>query len=244
MNHENQSTAVAISCDAELIAAAQRGEEQAFETLFHAYKRKVYSLCRRMTGNTAEAEELTQEAFMQLFRKIQTFRGESSFSTWLHRLAVNIVLMKQRKKSPKEIPIESENENAEYERPQREFGGPDLVLSGVVDRVSLEWAVAKLPPGYRRIFMLHDVMGCEHHEIAAMLGHTAGNSKSQLHKARMRLRKLLRKGARLSTSKTARNRETQGAARPARVSNDLGREREASPLTMMVCGALEEKCNA
>lgn len=223
-----------------MIAAAQRGEEQAFETLFHAYKRKVYALCLRMTGNTAEAEELTQEAFMQLFRKIQTFRGESSFSTWLHRIAVNIVLMKRRKKALKEIPLESENENSEYERPQREFGGPDLVLAGVVDRVSLERAVAQLPPGYRRIFVLHDVMGCEHHEIAAMLGHTAGNSKSQLHKARMRLRKLLRKGAGMSTRRS----DTQAPARPARISNSSECERKTGSLGMMVCGALDEKCNA
>jgi len=200
----------ASSGDAELIARAQRGEEQAFEAIYNAHKRRVYYLCLRMIGNTAEAEELTQEAFMQVFRKIQTFRGDSSFSTWLHRVSVNVVLMKLRKKTPNEIPIDSEDENQEFSAPPKEFGAPDLTLTGLVDRVTLDRAVAKLPPGCRQVFLLHDVMGCEHNEIAAMLDYSVGNSKSQLHKARMRLRKLLRMGAR----KNGRHGKSTGFAQP------------------------------
>jgi RNA polymerase sigma-70 factor, ECF subfamily len=177
--------------DAELIARAQRGEESAFEALYHAHKRRVYHLCFRMIGNTAEAEELTQEAFMRVFRKIHMFRGDSAFSTWLHRLSVNVVLMRLRKKRVTEISFESGDDNQESERPPRDFGAPDLSLTGVVDRLILKRAVAKLPKGCRKVFVLHDVLGCEHHEIAAKLGYSIGNSKSQLHKARMRLRKLL-----------------------------------------------------
>jgi RNA polymerase sigma-70 factor, ECF subfamily len=190
LNHNNQPTS-ASSCDAELIKRAQRGEEQAFEAIFHAYKRKIYYLCLRMIGNSAEAEELTQEAFMQVFRKLHTFRGESSFATWLHRVSINVVLMRLRKKRPNEIPIESSEEAGKSERPPKEFGAPDLKLTGLVDRVWLERAVAELPKGCRQVFLLHDVMGREHNEIAAMLDYSIGNSKSQLHKARLRLRKLL-----------------------------------------------------
>jgi len=190
VSQENQSMPASFS-DAELIARAQRGEESAFEALYHAHKRRVYHLCFRMIGNTAEAEELTQEAFLRVFRKIHMFRGDSAFSTWLHRLSVNVVLMRLRKKRVTEISFECGDDNQEPERPPRDFGAPDLSLTGVVDRLTLKRAVAKLPKGCRKVFVLHDVLGCEHHEIAAKLGYTIGNSKSQLHKARMRLRKLL-----------------------------------------------------
>ncbi len=179
----------------EAIGQAQIGDAAAFEYLYRSHSRRVYALCLRMIGSAAEAEDLTQEAFMQVFRKIHTFRGNSAFSTWLHRLSVNIVLMRLRRKKLKEIPLEGD-ENEESERPPREFGAPDLVLAGSVDRVGLKRAVAQLPPGCRQVFVLHDVLGCEHHEIAAKLGYSIGNSKSQLHKARMRLRKLLGTGLR------------------------------------------------
>jgi len=145
-----------------------------------------------MVGNTAEAEDLTQEAFLQLFRKISTFRGESAFSTWLHRLAVNVVLMKLRKKSGKETSLEQVTEpDDESGGPRRDFGATDLKLSGSLDRVNLQRAVDQLPPGYKAVFVLHDVQGYEHNEIAEIMGCSIGNSKSQLHKARMRLRELL-----------------------------------------------------
>lgn len=145
-----------------------------------------------MVGNTAEAEDLTQEAFLQLFRKISTFRGESAFSTWLHRLAVNVVLMRLRKKTGSESSLEEVTEpDEESGGPRKDFGAPDLKLSGSIDRVNLRRAVEQLPAGYKAIFVLHDVQGYEHNEIADILGCSIGNSKSQLHKARMRLRELL-----------------------------------------------------
>lgn len=178
--------------EAESIRLAQQGDAAAFERLYQLHSRRVYSLCLRMVGNTAEAEDLTQEAFLQLFRKISTFRGESAFSTWLHRLSVNVVLMKLRKKSGKEASLEQVTEpDEESGTPRRDFGGPDLKLSGSIDRVNLERAVEQLPPGYKMVFVLHDVQGYEHNEIADMMGCSIGNSKSQLHKARMRLRDLL-----------------------------------------------------
>ncbi len=191
MIQDNQPT-VASPSKAELITRAQRGEEQAFEEIFHQHKRRVYSLCLRMIGNAAEAEELTQEAFLQVFRKIHTFRGESAFSTWLHRLSANVVLMRLRKKTISVTPLESGVEGEELDGPQKEFGAPDLVLTGSIDRMDLERALAQLAPGYRQAFLLHDVQGYQHNEIAAMLGSSVGNSKSQLHKARTRLRKSLR----------------------------------------------------
>ncbi len=145
-----------------------------------------------MVGNTAEAEDLAQEAFLQLFRKIGTFRGESAFSTWLHRLAVNVVLMKLRKKSLPETSLEEQTEpDEEAGGPRKDIGGPDLLLTGSVDRVNLQRAIEQLPPGYKSVFVLHDIQGYEHNEIAQIMTCSIGNSKSQLHKARMRLRELL-----------------------------------------------------
>ena len=191
MPQDNQ-IARSASSNAEQMAGARTGEEKAFETLFHRHQQRVYSVCLRITGNAADAEELTQEAFLQAFRKIHTFRGESAFSTWLHRLAVNVVLMRLRKKRVIETPLEGSAEREESEQPQKEFGAPDLVLTGSIDRLHIERAVARLASGYRQIFVLHDVQGYKHHEIAALLGVSVGNSKSQLHKARTKLRGLLR----------------------------------------------------
>ena len=178
--------------EAVAIRLAQQGDAAAFERLYRLHSRRVYSLCLRMVGNTAEAEDLTQEAFLQLFRKIATFRGESAFSTWLHRLAVNVVLMKLRKKSGTETSLEEVTEpDEESGGPRRDFGAPDLALTGSIDRLNLQRAVEQLPPGYKAVFVLHDMQGYEHNEIATIMGCSIGNSKSQLHKARMRLRELL-----------------------------------------------------
>jgi RNA polymerase sigma-70 factor (ECF subfamily) len=178
--------------EGEAIRLAQQGDAAAFERLYQLHSRRVYSLCLRMVSNTAEAEDLTQEAFLQLFRKIATFRGESAFSTWLHRLAVNVVLMKLRRKSGTETSLEEFTEpDEESGGPRRDFGAPDLRLSGSIDRLNLQRAVDQLPPGYRAVFVLHDIQGYEHNEIAKIMGCSIGNSKSQLHKARMRLRELL-----------------------------------------------------
>ena len=178
--------------EAEAIERAKQGDGEAFQALYEKHKRRVYSLCLRMTANTAEAEDLTQEAFLQLFRKIATFRGESAFSTWLHRLSVNVVLMHLRKKGLPVVSLEETTQGGEEDSPKKDFGAQDLALAGSIDRMQLQKAVDDLPPGYRTIFVLHDVEGYEHNEIAEIVGCSIGNSKSQLHKARMKLRDLLK----------------------------------------------------
>jgi len=177
--------------EAELIQKAQAGDVSCFEALYALHKRRVFSLCLRMTGNYAQAEDFTQEAFLQLYRKIASFRGESAFSTWLHRLTVNIVLMQFRKKGLPEVSLEATLESQQEDSAPKDIGSRDDVLHGAIDRLALERALGDLPPGYRIIFVLHDVEGYEHNEIAEMLGCSVGNSKSQLHKARMKLRTLL-----------------------------------------------------
>ncbi|MGB6746116.1 MAG: RNA polymerase sigma factor [Terracidiphilus sp.] len=178
--------------EAQILSRAQAGDHHAFAQLYSVHKRRIYSLCLRMVGNIAEAEDLTQEAFLQLHRKISTFRGDSAFSTWLHRLAINVVLMQLRKKGLSLISLDEAMEPAPDDGPGRSFGTPDLTLAGAIDRLALERAVGDLPAGYRLIFILHDVEGFEHNEIAAMLDCSIGNSKSQLHKARLKLRDALR----------------------------------------------------
>lgn len=183
--------------EAEAIRRSQAGDSAAFDFLYQLHGRRVYALCLRMVNNPADAEDLMQEAFLQLFRKIGTFRGESAFSTWLHRMTVNVVLMRLRKKS---LPTDSLEETLDPEQennsPKRDVGAPDLRLSGAVDRVNLERSIEQLPPGYRTVFVLHDVQGYEHNEIADIMGCSVGNSKSQLHKARTRLRELLQEQVR------------------------------------------------
>ncbi len=176
----------------EAIARAKQGDAESFEALYGLHKRRVYPLCLRMIGNPADAEDLTQEAFLQLYRKIATFRGESAFSTWLHRLTVNVVLMHIRKKRLPEVSLEEVLEPHEEDGPKKDIGQRDSLLAGCIDRVVLDKCIRRLAPGYRAIFALHDVEGYEHKEIAQKLGCSAGNSKSQLHKARLKLRILLR----------------------------------------------------
>jgi RNA polymerase sigma-70 factor (ECF subfamily) len=178
--------------DAELVRLAQHGDAAAFERIYRLHSRKVYNLCLRMTGDRTEAEDLTQDVFLQLFRKIDTFRGESAFSTWLHRMSINIVLMRFRKKPIAQNSLDTiTNPEKESSTPPKELGGPDLHLNGVIDRVTLQAAIKELPAGYKAMFILHDIQGYNHDEIAEMFGCSAGNSKSQVHKARMRLRELL-----------------------------------------------------
>src|SRR6202451_3649410 len=138
--------------EVDLLARAQAGDHHAFAHLYSLHKRRIYSLCLRMVGNIAEAEDLTQEAFLQLHRKIGTFRGDSAFSTWLHRLAINVVLMQLRKKGLSLISLDEAMEPAPEERPGRSFGAPDLNLSGAIDRLTLQRAIDSLPAGYRLIF--------------------------------------------------------------------------------------------
>jgi RNA polymerase sigma-70 factor, ECF subfamily len=174
-----------------LVLRAQRGDEQAFATLFQTHKKRVYSVCLLMTKDIAEAEDLTQEAFLQVFRCVGSFRGDSAFSTWLYRVAVNTVLMKlRRRKAP---PLVSLDEPVSSDSPslKRDVGASDLRLNGTIDRIALRRAMQELPEGCRQIFALHEVEGYQHHEIAKMLDCSVGNSKSQLHKAKMKMRDLL-----------------------------------------------------
>jgi RNA polymerase sigma-70 factor, ECF subfamily len=186
--------------DADVVRLAQRGDGDAFERVYRLHSRKIYNLCLRMVGNPTEAEDLTQDVFLQLLRKIGTFRGESAFSTWLHRMSVNIILMRFRKKPIAQTSLETiTNPDEESGNPPQEFGGPDLRLNGVIDRITLQAAINELAPGSRAMFILHDIQGYKHDEIAGIFGCSVGNSKSQVHKARMRLRQLLRKALGYST---------------------------------------------
>ena len=175
--------------DLELVKAAAAGDSGAFEKLYELHNRRVYSLCLRMLGNPAQAEDLTQDIFLQVYRKLGSFRGDSAFTTWLHRLTVNQVLMHFRKRGVK---LEQTTEEGDFtnvvETPLQSTRRTSLI-----DRLALDQAIAELPPGYRAVFVLHDVEGYEHGEIAKLLGVSVGTSKSQLHKARMRLRELLSK---------------------------------------------------
>ena len=177
--------------EAEAIKQAKEGDAAAFEFLYKAHCRRVYSLCLRMIKNPAEAEDLTQQAFLQLFRKIGTFRGESGFSTWLHRVTVNIVLMHIRRHKPAEIPVKDLERYSSNGEGPFEDGSSDTSMLGAIDRLNLMRAIRRLPAGYKKLFLMHDVIGYEHSEIAGLLGCSIGCSKSQVHKARKRLRCLL-----------------------------------------------------
>ena len=177
--------------ESEAINRAQQGDAAAFECLYKAHCKHVYSLCLRMLRNMAEAEDLTQQVFFQIFRKIGTFRGDSSFSTWLHRISVNAVLMHLRRKRPAEYQMDSLDDAGSGSADPRKSSKNPLSMPAVIDRLNLKRAIRRLPAGYKRFFLLHDVLGYRHAEIAARLGCSIGCSKSQLHKARKSLRRLL-----------------------------------------------------
>jgi len=178
--------------DLEATRLAQQGDPAAFELLYRRYSRRVFGVCLRMSANKSEAEDLSQETFLTIFRKIQSFRGESAFATWVHRVTVNTVLMRLRKKNLASHSLDEPNDWDESgSKTPLQLGERDLQLSGTIDRLNLERAIAQLAPGCKMIFLLHDVEGYRHEEIAEMMGCTTGNSKSQLHKARVRLRELL-----------------------------------------------------
>ena len=200
--------------DADVVRLAQEGDAVAFERLYRLHSRRVYAICLRMMADPAEAEDLTQDVFLHLFRKIGTFRGESAFSTWLHRMTVNVVLMRLRRKRLAKISLDAiMNPGDESDTQPKEFSCSDLRLNGVIDRIVLQTAISELAPGYRAIFILHDVQGFKHTEIAQIFGFSVGNSKSQLHKARTLLRQLLQKapgnGAHRSHKSTPRSPATK-----------------------------------
>jgi RNA polymerase sigma-70 factor (ECF subfamily) len=164
---------------------AARGDRRAYERLYRSNVGRVFSLCTRMTGNRERAEELTQDVFVRAWEKLPQFRGDSLFSTWLHRLAVNEVLNARKSDSRNRARQQHDDDDEDMDG----FATPRQASPG--DRVDLEAAIASLPPGARRVFVLHDVEGYKHEEIAEQLGVTAGGSKAQLHRARMLLREAL-----------------------------------------------------
>jgi RNA polymerase sigma-70 factor (ECF subfamily) len=165
------------------------GEADAFATLFHLHRGRVYAVCLRMTNNPADADDLTQEAFIQAFRKLSTFRGESALSTWLHRVTVNTALMHFRRQSAPRAALEASP--VDHDGNRREIGRQDDRLRHSLDRIALTRALEALPTGYRTIFELHEISGYGHREIAKLLRCSVGNSKSQLHKAKQKIRESL-----------------------------------------------------
>jgi RNA polymerase sigma-70 factor, ECF subfamily len=174
-----------------LVQRAQDGDEEAFAALFELHKKRVYSVCLLMTKDVAEAEDLTQEAFLQVFRTIGSFRGEAAFSTWLYRIAVNTVLMKLRRQKTRAVVSLSEPVSHDSPSLAHDVGKKDPRLSGTVDRIALLRAIEALPEGCRKVFALHEIERYQHHEIAQLLRCSIGNSKSQLHKAKLKMRDLL-----------------------------------------------------
>src|ERR1044072_6619521 len=174
--------------DADLVKAAAAGDVEAFEQLYYLHNQRVFSLCLRMLGSSTQAEDLTQELLLQAFRRLGSFRGYSLFTTWLHRLSVNQVVMHFLKRGVK---LEHTSEEGDFTN-VTDTPLQSTRRASLVDRIALEKAIGELPPGYRTVFILHDVEGYEHEEISNLLKVSVGTSKSQLHKARMRLRDLLK----------------------------------------------------
>ena len=175
---------------ADLVFRAQQGDSEAFEALFNAHRSMVLAVCLRMTAQVTDAEDLSQDVFLRAFVSLSKFRAESSFSTWLYRITVNTVLMHFRKPRVSEVSIERPIVS-DFARVKKEYGGVDCSLSTSVERVALGRALAQLPPGCRRILLLHEFDGYGHREIAERLQCSIGNSKSQLHRARSKMREIL-----------------------------------------------------
>ena len=176
-------TRLSAFLDDELVRRAQAGDEAAFERLYREHGGRVYALCLRMSGDPGRAAELTQDVFVHVWKKLGSFRGNARFSTWLQRVTVNFTLNALKSERRRLARVEPTDEPARYDR-----GTHDRPVDV---RIDLENAIATLPPGARQVFVLHDVEGFEHHEIAQLLGVSEGTSKSQVHKARMKLRALL-----------------------------------------------------
>jgi len=190
---EQDLTGKRVLSEKEAISRAKRGDALGFERLYQLHRARVYALCLRMTGNVAEAEDLTQDAFLIVFRKIGSFRGDSAFSTWLHRIAINVALMRRRRRTSLETSLEENSEpGSDRAGPLESLASDDLYLAGLIDRLQLERALEQLRPFHRLVVELHDVQGYKHNEIAKMLDCSIGDSKSRLHRARARLRHLLK----------------------------------------------------
>jgi RNA polymerase sigma-70 factor (ECF subfamily) len=193
------------SSDADVVADARDGNHEAFAELYSRHKRRVFSICMRMVRNYSLAEDLTQETFLQVHRKLALFRGESSFAAWLHRTTVNTVLMHLRKQGLNLISFDYLTAEVPEVRAGKSFGTLDLRQTGTIDRLAIERAVEDLAPGYRTVFELHDVLGFDHGEIAFMLKCSSGNTKSQLHLARRMLRRALKPCRRIKARAGARH---------------------------------------
>jgi RNA polymerase sigma-70 factor (ECF subfamily) len=191
MTAESESQMKSRMTESDAILRAREGDSLGFEYLYNSHRKHVYSVCLRILKNSADAEDLTQQTFLQVFRKLGTFRGESGFSTWLHRVTINVVLMHLRRKKPTEARTENLDSVATNTEASHELAADDASLLGAIDRLTLRRALHKLPVGYRKYFLLHDVIGYKHIEIAKILQCSTGCSKSQLHNARRRLRDLL-----------------------------------------------------
>lgn len=168
------------------VALAAAGDRQAFERLYRTHANRVFTLCARMSGSRSRGEELTQDVFVRTWEKLPQFRGESAFSTWLHRLAVNVVL--NARKIEGKHASRTEQSDVEDERRDEMSRAPLHV-----ERMDLAQAISELPEGARKIFVLHDIEGYKHEEIAEMMGITSGGSKAQLHRARLLLREALQR---------------------------------------------------
>jgi RNA polymerase sigma-70 factor (ECF subfamily) len=179
--------------DGDIIERCRRNEPGAFEQLYRDHVSRVYNLTCRLTGSVADGEDLAQEVFVQIFRKLDSFKGEAALGTWIYRLTTNLCLDYLRRRTA------TWNRNEPYD----ETTPPARVLPPLrAERVDLERAIARLSPGYRAAFVLHDVEGFNHHEIAAILGIAEGTSKSQVHKARLKLREFLAESTDATSSAT------------------------------------------
>jgi len=170
------------------VARAAAGDRGAFERLYRQHANRVFSLCARMVNDRTHAEELTQDVFVRAWDKLHLFRGESSFSTWLHRLTVNVVLNARKTEGRQRSRFEENDDDGAGMDAHAGVVGSPLAPGDMLD---LEEAITRLPPGARRVFILHDVEGYKHEEIAEMLGVTSGATKAQLHRARLLLREAL-----------------------------------------------------
>jgi RNA polymerase sigma-70 factor (ECF subfamily) len=168
--------------DTQLAAA---GDRRAFERIYRSHIDRIYSLCVRMSGERGRAEELAQDVFVRAWEKLPQFRGESLFSTWLHRLAINVILNARKADGRTRARIQGDTEQEDV------VGIPGARRAWHAERMDLESAIAALPPGARMVFVLHDVEGFTHEEIAERLGVTSGGCKAQLHRARLLLREAL-----------------------------------------------------
>jgi RNA polymerase sigma-70 factor (ECF subfamily) len=179
--------------EAEAIERARNGDVRGYESLYHSHRSRVYSLCLRFTGNTSDAEDLAQDVFLQVYRKISTFRGDAKFGSWLYRVAMNLVLMHFRRRRPHEISLNAPR-TLNSDPMQSQLRDQSWTSSFLVERVALGRALGSLSKARRSVVLLHDVNGFTHGEVGQRLGLAAGTSKSQLHKAHVELRDMLGRG--------------------------------------------------